>query len=93
MEIKALRIKLGWTIWLIVAAVGTVAGGCVSRFGGKVERALVLAGANRLQLEQALEHFSRNPADSLRLRACEFLIANMPGHAGYEVDLRGRSFI
>lgn len=75
---------IGWTIWLIVVAVGTVAGGCVSRFGGKVERALVLAGANRLQLEQALEHFSRNPADSLRLRACEFLIANMPGHAGYE---------
>jgi len=37
------------------------------------------AGSNRKQLEKVLKHYSRNPADSLKLRAAEFLILNMPG--------------
>jgi hypothetical protein len=37
------------------------------------------AGDNRKQLEKVLKHYSRNPADSLKLRAAEFLILNMPG--------------
>jgi hypothetical protein len=37
------------------------------------------AGDNRGELEKVLKHYSRNPADSLKLRAAEFLIVNMPG--------------
>ncbi|WP_065219035.1 MULTISPECIES: hypothetical protein [Butyricimonas] len=45
-----------------------------------LETALKLAGDNRGELEKVLDHYSRNPADSLKLQAAEFLIANMPGH-------------
>lgn len=44
-----------------------------------LETALQLAGENRSELEKVLDHYSRTPADSLKLRAAEFLIANMPG--------------
>jgi len=37
------------------------------------------AGSNRRELIKVLKHYSRNPADSLKLRAAEFLIVNMPG--------------
>lgn len=36
------------------------------------------AGANRPELEKALKHYAKNPADSLKLRAAEFLVENMP---------------
>jgi hypothetical protein len=38
-----------------------------------------MAGDNRSELEQVLKHYNRHPADSLKLRAAEFLIINMPG--------------
>jgi hypothetical protein len=37
------------------------------------------SGRNRSQLEEVLKHYSSNPSDSLKLRAAEFLILNMPG--------------
>lgn len=48
-----------------------------------LEEALILAGDNRLELQKALDYFSENPDDYLKLKACEYLIANMPGHYGY----------
>ena len=35
--------------------------------------------SNCKQLEGVLEHYSKNPADSLKLKAAQFLIANMEG--------------
>ncbi|MDR1340575.1 MAG: hypothetical protein LBK58_11060 [Prevotellaceae bacterium] len=52
-----------------------------------LERALKMAGQNRKNLEQVLEYYRRNPADSLKLRAAVFLIENMPGHYSYR-DIR-----
>ncbi|NDV60056.1 hypothetical protein [Bacteroides sp. 519] len=49
------------------------------RYSPNVEEALSQAGNNRIQLETVLIHYSKSPADSLKLRAAEFLIANMPG--------------
>jgi hypothetical protein len=57
-----------------------------ARYSPEVEEALQLAGSNREQLEQALERYSRNPADSLKLRAAEFLIANMVYHHAVHSD-------
>lgn len=45
-----------------------------------LETALELAGNNRNELEKVLHHYSQDPADSLKLKAAEFLIENMPGH-------------
>ena len=38
-----------------------------------------MAGKNRRELEKILKHYGKNPSDSLKLRAAEFLIVNMPG--------------
>jgi hypothetical protein len=48
-------------------------------YAPEINAVLFMAGDNRVQLEKALKHYSRNPADSLKLRAAEFLILNMPG--------------
>jgi hypothetical protein len=50
-----------------------------SYYSPEIEKVLQLAGNNRSQLEKVLKHYSRYPADSLKLRAAEFLIANMSG--------------
>ena len=44
-----------------------------------IEEALQQAGSNRKELKAVLKHYAKNPSDSLKLRAAEFLIANMPG--------------
>jgi hypothetical protein len=54
--------------------------GCTKgQYSPDVEAVLQQAGKNRGQLEKVLKHYSRHPADSLKLRAAEFLIVNMPG--------------
>jgi hypothetical protein len=50
-----------------------------SRYSPEIETVLQLAGSNRGELEKVLKHYGKNPADSLKLRAAEFLIVNMPG--------------
>lgn len=50
-----------------------------SPYPADIEKVLALAGDNRQQLEWVLDHYSRNEGDSLKLRAAEFLIRNMPG--------------
>jgi hypothetical protein len=50
-----------------------------TRFSPEIERVLQQAGSNRAELEKVLKHYGKTPADSLKLRAAEFLIVNMPG--------------
>jgi hypothetical protein len=52
---------------------------CTGHYSQEVEEVLRLAGENRGELEKVLKHYGRNPADSLKFRAAEFLIVNMPG--------------
>ncbi|GEL12144.1 hypothetical protein SAMN05192550_3102 [Flavobacterium glycines] len=52
-------------------------------------RALDLAGENRKELEKVLIHYGKNKADSLKLKAAEYLISNMVFQysiVGSEVD-------
>ncbi|MDR0542975.1 MAG: hypothetical protein LBH19_12305 [Dysgonamonadaceae bacterium] len=53
--------------------------GC-SQYSPEIRQTLEQAGANRPELEKVLEQYAQNPADSLKRRVAEFLIANMPGH-------------
>ncbi len=64
---------------IIVVACSFLVASC-SRYPKEVERALRLAGDNRTELEQVLEHYLQQPADSLKDRAACFLVANMPYH-------------
>jgi hypothetical protein len=52
---------------------------CSTRYSPEIEEVLKQAGNNRGELEKVLRHYGENPADSLKLRAAEFLIVNMPG--------------
>ncbi|MDR1169591.1 MAG: hypothetical protein LBK97_02000, partial [Prevotellaceae bacterium] len=54
-----------------------------TRISPEIETALQQAGSNRSELEQVLKHYGRDPADSLKLRAAEFLITHMPEHYSY----------
>lgn len=54
---------------------------CACRYGNTaVEEALILAGKNSGELEAVLEHYRE---DSLKTKAAEFLIGNMPGHYSF----------
>jgi hypothetical protein len=65
--------------------------GC-SGYSGEVRQALDAAGDNRGELEKVLLHYRKRleekeretPDAPLKLRAAEFLIANMPGHYSHE---------
>ncbi|MDR2009047.1 MAG: transglutaminase domain-containing protein, partial [Bacteroidales bacterium] len=48
-------------------------------YSPEINAVLFMAGNNRSQLEKVLKHYGKNPADSLKLKAAEFLIINMPG--------------
>jgi hypothetical protein len=52
---------------------------CSKPYSNELEAVLEQAGKNRRELEKVLKHYSREPADSLKWRAAEFLIVNMPG--------------
>jgi hypothetical protein len=61
---------------------------CNKTYSPEIESALQLAGNNRKELVHVLEHYRRSPDDSLKLRAAEFLISNMPGKysEGYDAS-------
>jgi hypothetical protein len=59
-----------------------------SRYSTDVENALEQAGNNRGELEKVLKHYSENKKDSIKLRAAEFFIANMPGHWSYDKKMQ-----
>jgi hypothetical protein len=63
-------VRIFWVVFLVSCAGRT----------DSLERSLILSGANRLELEKVLNHYSQNPTDSQKLRAAEFLIENMPSH-------------
>ncbi|MDR2774343.1 MAG: transglutaminase-like domain-containing protein [Tannerella sp.] len=71
-------------IYLIAAAI--LLTGCNS-YSPEIEEVLKQSGKNRSQLEKVLKHYSRNPADSLKLRAAEFLIINMPDKYSIEYSV------
>jgi len=50
----------------------------------KLKSALEQAGANRKELEKVTNHYKKSPGDSLKLKAANFLIENMPGHFSYD---------
>jgi len=52
---------------------------CGSYYPESIEDVLRQAGDNRKELEKVLKHYGKSPADSLKLRAAEFLITNMQG--------------
>lgn len=53
---------------------------CQNPQPSKLDAVLEYADENRLELEKVLAHYSRKAEDSLKLRAAEFLIKNMPYH-------------
>jgi hypothetical protein len=57
-----------------------------SQYPPEIEETLRQAGRNRKELETVLTHYSRYPVDSLKLRAAEFLIVNMPGKYSISYD-------
>mgnify|MGYP001037087947 CR=1 FL=1 len=59
-----------------------VVGCLVSCSSSPLEESLQLAGDNRAELEAVLDVYSREPDDSLKLRAAEFLITHMKMHGG-----------
>ncbi|MDR1343593.1 MAG: discoidin domain-containing protein [Prevotellaceae bacterium] len=63
--------------WLLLVPCFCLA--CGNHYPWEVEEALLQAGKNRRELEKVLKHYGSNPADSLKYKAVEFLIANMPG--------------
>jgi hypothetical protein len=52
---------------------------CSSHYSFEIENVLKQAGGNRSELEEVIKHYSKSSADSLKLKATEFLIVNMPG--------------
>ncbi len=50
----------------------------------KLRSALELAGDNKEELLKVIDHYQKEPADSLKLRAARFLVENMPGHFSYD---------
>lgn len=59
---------------------------CSCNRNSLLKEALALSGPNRPELEQVLAHYSKDPRDSLKLRAAVFLIENMPGHYSYRSE-------
>ncbi len=54
--------------------------------GKKLESALKHAGANKVELLKVIDHYQKDPADSLKLKAARYLIENMPYHFSYDTS-------
>ncbi len=52
----------------------------------KLRSALELAGDNKEELLKVIDHYQKDPGDSLKLRAARFLAENMPGHFSYDYN-------
>lgn len=57
---------------------------CQSETNRRLEQAFHLAEENCEELEKVLDHYKN---DTLKLKAAQFLIANMPGHTGYDPSI------
>ncbi|MDE5567511.1 MAG: discoidin domain-containing protein [Muribaculaceae bacterium] len=54
-----------------------------------LDKVFILAGSNRGQLEQVLEHYADDP---LKLEAAKFILINMPGHYSYSDTVSANRF-
>ena len=59
---------------------------CTKINESELQIALKLAGPNKKELKKALNHYKRNPADSLKYKAACFIIENMQWHFGKKVE-------
>lgn len=73
-------------VYYIIATLCLLSVACTERHAS-LERALRYAGDNRAELEKVLAHYASDPADSLKLRAAQYLIENMPYHRSYPADV------
>ncbi len=53
----------------------------------KLQTAIEMAGANKKELLAVLKHYSKNGQDSLKYKAAQFLIENMPFHYYFDQQL------
>lgn len=56
-----------------------------SEYSKNVKQSLIFANKNKKELKKVLEHYNRNPSDSLKYKAACFLIENMQWHSGKKV--------
>lgn len=67
--------------FIITIFIVSILSGC----GNKIENALTIAGENRVELEKFLNHY-RNGNDTEKIKAAEYIVANMPGHTSMTGD-------
>lgn len=79
-SIHILLNNLGICLVLVVSIIVLSSCSAGIHYPALVRSALQKAGANRQQLVRVIQHYSKDPADSLKLMAAYFLISNMPGH-------------
>lgn len=75
---RKMNLKLSFVIHILLVLMVFTA--CDTNQSNKLIQALKLSGENRVELEKVIQHYSRDKADSLKLKAAYFLIENMPGH-------------
>ena len=72
---------------LFIFFVSIIIGSCgYGDHGRKLRSALEQAGANKEELLNVIEHYKKDPADSMKLRSARFLIENMSGHFSYDTS-------
>jgi hypothetical protein len=70
------RINITLIIGLFVVFL-TITVGCKRKNANiNIEQSLEISGNNRPQLQKVIDHYSKNPSDSLKLKAIKFLIIN-----------------
>ena len=68
-----------WSAGALAALLLSLLAGCVSSQPADVRENLAKAGRNRTELERVLRHY-QDAGETLKLKAAQFLIANMDGH-------------
>jgi hypothetical protein len=76
-----------FTVNLVCLAAMVVLFASCNPYPEDVASALQMAGHNKRELQKVLKHYSCNPEDSLKYRAAEFLIQNMPWHTSTQVEV------
>lgn len=59
---------------------------CTNKNESNLQNALKLAGPNKKELKKALDHYKKDPADSLKYKAACFMVENMQWHFGKKVE-------
>ncbi len=80
-----MHIKLTWNHGICFCLLILFSVSCTNKNGSNLQNALKLAGPNKKELKKALNHYKKDPADSLKYKAACFLIENMRWHYGPQV--------